>query len=76
MEDKDYINLLEESLKCYIDKTMLYALRSYRRNNRWGTCVDCPESGKYPEKCKHTKRFDHQLDLEGLFDKITFDKKR
>jgi len=34
-----------------------------RRNGRWGTCVDCPRDarGVYPERCKHTKHYDHQL---------------
>jgi protein gp37 len=35
-----------------------------RRNGRWGTCGDCPRDGEgnvYPERCKYTSRYDHQL---------------
>lgn len=36
------------------------------RNGRWGTCSGCPrEGGKvYPERCKYTDRYDHQLQDE------------
>lgn len=35
------------------------------RNGRWGTCVSCPrEDGEvFPEKCEHTKRYDHNLEV-------------
>lgn len=34
------------------------------RNGRWGTCVDCPRDAKgraFPEQCKFTNRYDHNL---------------
>jgi len=40
----------------------------FARNGRWGTCVDCPRTDGhvYPEFCKHTDRYDHQLTLGEL----------
>ena len=40
----------------------------FRRNGRWGTCVDCPiiEGKRYPELCVNTTRGDHTLTLEEL----------
>lgn len=40
----------------------------FRRNGRWGTCVDCPkiEGRAYPELCVNTERGDHNLTLEEL----------
>ncbi len=52
-----------------------YALNSMKshfmcfiRIERWGTCGDCPRSGgeAYPEFCIHTKRYDHNLDIDQL----------
>lgn len=36
------------------------------RNGRWGTCGYCPsvEGVVYPERCKHTARYDHNLKRE------------
>ena len=41
----------------------------FSRNGRWGTCASCPRDsdGKvYPESCENTKRYDHNLDFDGL----------
>lgn len=41
----------------------------FARNDRWGTCVDCPQDGngdKLPELCQHTSRYDHCLTIDGL----------
>ena len=40
----------------------------FRRNGRWGTCVDCPiiEGKSYPELCVNTTRGDHTFTLEEL----------
>lgn len=37
------------------------------RNGRWGTCVECPRDAlhrAYPEQCKHTSRYDHNISPE------------
>ena len=39
------------------------------RNDKWGTCVECPRDSKgsaYPEFCKLYNRYDHQLTLDDL----------
>jgi hypothetical protein len=41
----------------------------FSRNERWGTCVDCPRTtdGKiFPEFCQFTDRLDHQLNIDEL----------
>jgi len=43
----------------------------FSRNGRWGTCGDCPRDSRgniYPEFCKHTDRYDHQLTIQELAD--------
>lgn len=45
------------------------AFMQFARNNRWGTCGDCPRDDErhvYPEFCKFTDRYDHRLDLNSL----------
>lgn len=45
----------------------------FARNERWGTCVDCPRdiTGMiYPEFCENTKRYDHQLELFELIEAL------
>ncbi len=47
------------------------AFRHFTRNERWGTCVECPRDGdglKVPELCPKTGRYDHQLSAESLFE--------
>jgi len=41
----------------------------FSRNGRWGTCGDCPRDSNgivYPEFCKFTDRYDHNLKLAEL----------
>lgn len=45
------------------------AFHQFARNERWGTCVDCPRDGDgrvLPELCVNTRRYDHNLKLDGL----------
>lgn len=45
------------------------AFVQFSRNERWGTCVECPkllDGTVYPEFCTNTKRYDHQLTLDSL----------
>lgn len=54
------------------------ALLQFYRNGRWGDCVDCPRDadGKaYPEFCNHTKRYDHNLSIQGLTNQILLDER-
>lgn len=47
----------------------------FSRNGRWGTCVDCPRTAQgvvYPEFCKNTERYDHQLKVEALAEQFNF----
>lgn len=40
------------------------ALDAFRRNGRWGTCIDCPWDDigmRRPERCVNTERHDHHL---------------
>jgi|GEM_PF-4849191 len=51
-------------------------LLQFYRNGRWGTCVDCPSDsdGKaYPEFCRNTDRYDHQLRIDSLVSQIRID---
>lgn len=41
----------------------------FSRNGRWGTCGGCPTDSNgniYPEFCRDTARYDHQLPVESL----------
>ena len=51
-----------------ISKSLLGMFEQFRRNGKWGTCVDCPRTdGKvFPEFCINFNRYDHNLDLESL----------
>lgn len=43
----------------------------FLRNGRWGTCASCPVSGdrkQLPELCENTKRYDHNLTANELFE--------
>lgn len=44
--------------------------RVFARTARWGTCVDCPrtiaDQEPFPEWCKFTERYDHNLTLDEL----------
>jgi hypothetical protein len=54
-----------------IPPEMVDPFLQFSRNGRWGTCVDCPRDSQYrvyPEFCKETKRYDHQLTVEELAD--------
>lgn len=45
------------------------SLRQFSRNGRWGTCAGCPRDSwghVYPEFCKDTDRYDHQLTAKDL----------
>lgn len=44
------------------------AVRQWKRNGRWGTCVDCPRlNGEaFPEQCRYSSRCDHQLTFDEL----------
>jgi hypothetical protein len=42
---------------------------SFIRNERWGTCVDCPRDDAgiiRPEYCENTGRYDHHLDVNQM----------
>lgn len=50
--------------------------RQFARNGRCGTCAACPRDGRgdaYPEYCKFTNRYDHQLDAKGLAEQFEID---
>lgn len=41
----------------------------FARNERWGTCVDCPRTSTgeiFPEFCEHTDRYDHHIGVDEL----------
>ena len=40
----------------------------FARNERWGSCVDCPRSNGhvYPEFCIYKDRYDHTLSIDDL----------
>lgn len=43
--------------------------RQFMRNDKWGTCGDCPKDSShhvYPEFCKYYYRYDHQLNINQL----------
>lgn len=45
------------------------AFEQFTRNERWGSCVDCPhdvDGRSLPELCKYTDRRDHQLNFDAL----------
>lgn len=47
------------------------AFAEFARNERWGTCVACPQDTNgvpYPEFCAYTDRYDHQLTGESLIE--------
>lgn len=52
----------------YFQALLAQAEQHYARNARWGTCVDCPEENGevWPERCEHTWRRDHHLELDGI----------
>lgn len=50
-------------------KTTEEAFLCFIRNERWGTCADCPRDSKnnaFPEFCVNTDRYDHLLTLDSL----------
>lgn len=54
------------------DGRLIKAMETYIRIGRWGTCSDCPVSDKkYPEFCKYTDRYDHQLDGKAIAESLT-----
>lgn len=64
----DWLSLMDSKTETALKRTAGH-LRMFARNGRWGTCVDCPrdsEHNAYPEFCKNTERYDHQLDMKGL----------
>jgi hypothetical protein len=53
----------------YEKRQVLEHFRCFARNERWGTCVDCPRDADghvYPEMCQYSSRGDHRLGLESL----------
>lgn len=61
----DEHKILERMLDEHADK-----FRQFSRNGRWGTCGSCPFDHRtktaYPEFCKETNRYDHNLDADQL----------
>lgn len=65
-----------------MDENTKHALKKHRaqfqmfaRNGRWGTCNDCPRDfmdNVYPEFCKNTERYDHQLSLTELAEQYQY----
>lgn len=56
-----------------MDPALRFALTTFARICRWGTCVECPRDGdgwKLPELCANTKRYDHQLNWKDLTEAI------
>lgn len=54
-----------------INPIMKGAFVQFSRNGRWGTCMDCPRDSNrmvYPEFCKNTNRYDHQLNVDQLIE--------
>jgi len=52
-----------------MDERIQQGFKCFARNERWGTCVDCPmdsESNIYPELCSNTDRYDHNLNVDML----------
>jgi hypothetical protein len=60
IENKDIVEAARaRTLKLHADRFWQFS-----RAGRWGTCVFCPrdpEGNAYPELCKETERYDHQL---------------
>lgn len=52
--------------------------RCFARNERWGTCGECPFSDNeiYPEFCKNTTRYDHQLTIDSLVEQYKIKNER
>jgi hypothetical protein len=43
----------------------------FTRNDRWGTCSDCPRDSEgrvLPELCEYTERSSHKLTIDDLVD--------
>jgi len=52
-----------------MNKELQAKFKMFTRNDRWGTCGDCPidsEGNKYPEFCENTERYDHHLSFDEL----------
>lgn len=54
------------------------AFEQFARNERWGTCGECPRNADniYPEFCINTKRYDHQLTLDQLYEQYKIRKEK
>lgn len=51
----------------------------FLRNDRWGTCGDCPQNGlgqKLPELCVNTDRYDHRLGIDALVEHYKYEAER
>jgi hypothetical protein len=66
-----HAKLRQSCVPMLIHPEMKSAFRQFSRNGRWGTCGDCPcdsNDEPYPEFCSHTKRSDHNLNVDQLVD--------
>jgi len=47
--------------------SLRFAMSTFSRIGKWGTCVECPRSDStYPEFCVNSNRYDHQLTADDL----------
>ena len=51
--------------------SLIFAMKTFSRIGKWGTCIECPRSDfTYLKFCVNKERYDHNLTADDLADNI------